>query len=523
MMLNKGQKGVNNILTPILIFFAVYGVIYTTCAFIINRSLRLDEAMFAQTIITRDFYGLLSGDFDYGQSGALGYIFVVKVLIGLFGSSEIVLRLISFLSYIFSILCGVILMKCVFKINKSYVTFLLLAGLYPFVFYATDFKPYSLDVFLAFLSILLYHSYLDNKKTFLTISICYSIMIWFSFGSVFMIAGINIYHFYVKLFRVLNKKGINRDFIYDCLPLLILLISVMIDYFLWVKPTSANVPGEANEYWKFLAFPIIPTGVEDLKLIILMFLDLFVMPIGLLGFSIIFPSFVFGIFLNRRLWVTHILTITVILVIIASSIGMYPISLRLQLFLFGFYIIFASLGIEYIIRNIVCNQITIALILVILVLPILVSTRHNIFNKESVYVKNEECKSLIKYYNKIKSDNTYLYVSSIAQPQCAYYLNYPIIFNYHNEHIVEKDHVIWGSTYRIMHNKKAFVFNYEKDKSALKDNIDAILRHQTVFLVRVHDEEIVYDWLVDELKKFGDISVAYEFCGSILYKFEKNI
>ena len=523
--MNKMCKNItlNKIIAVIFTIMAVYSITYSSTSYIENRSLRLDEAMFAQSILTRDINGILAGHFDYGQSGSLGYILIIKVLTSAFGSSEYVLRSISFVSYIFSILLGLLLVRNVFSYRYSSVALLLLSGCYPFVQYAVDFKPYSMDVMLSFMTILLYYRHLRGKLSFLSLMIVYAVMIWFSFGNMFVIAGVSLYHFIKALQKIFARQTSWKEVLLKLSPSVILLFSVSIDYFLWVKPTSEALTESANEYWRFLSFPLFPKSREDIVLMKKMFETLFVKTLPDRSYSFFLVLFVIGIIKNRKKEITQIFLLIVFFVICASAIGMYPIDLRLQLFIFGFYVIFISVALESIIRYARKDRYIMCFLAILCVLPIFSVTRHNIRDKASFYMWGEECRPLIDYYDKIQSNSKILYVFPIAGAQCAYYLDYPVIFKNHNDSLIEKDNVIWGSNYRIMKNKKPYEYNFLKNNKKLQENVSSITKYDIVYMVRVHDEGVVYEWLLDELRKYGKLSIEYEVNGSRLYKFEKNL
>ena len=521
-MLTSKPKKINDIITPIFTIVAIYCVVFTIVSYCTNRSLRLDEAMFAQTILTRDFGGILAGNFDYGQSGSLGYILIVKMLTLAFGGNEYVLRFISLLSYFLSIILGMKLLRDVFDVKYSSVAFLFMAGCAPFVKYAVDFKPYSLDVALSFFSILLYYRFFSKKMSFLTLIVIYSVLIWFSFGNIFVIAGISIYHVINKTYTALKNKDNPYGLFLSFWPFLLLLVSVGLDYFFWVKPTSDAVTSEALEYWRFLSFPLIPKSLSDLGLMSKMFNNFCIETLPSHSITFFLLLFLLGMVLNRKKAISSIFLITLLVVICVSYTGMYPIDLRLQLFLFGIYIVIIVSAFEYIIRKIVVNRYGLIFISILFIQPSLAVTRHNIFNDFEYYMSDEECRMVIEYYNQIKRDSDVLYVHSIAKAQCSYYQNYPIVFKNFNDDLIEKDHVIWGSKYRIMKNERPYEYNYVRDNDKFLENIKTILRYNKVYLIRVHSEGVVFDWLLEELEKYGDVTIEYDFCSSILYKFEKR-
>ena len=523
-MLNNRQNGLSSIVSPIFWGMGCFGIMFTIYYFFVNRSLRLDEAMFAQSILTRDVSGILQGDFDYGQSGSLGFILIVKYLTMELGHSEMVLRLVSFVCYFANIILAMVFIKMILGVSKSSVTFALFASTWIFIQYAVDFKPYSMDITLSLTSFLLYAKYRKGSLNIWLLALIYAVLVWFSFATLFILGAICMYHLFVKT-ALLYKHDISwKNYKTLVLPLAIIGVSALADYVFWVKPTSSNVPEEANEYWRFLAFPLIPTSLSDVKLLWGMFIDIFIVPSSKFAFLLLFPCFLFTLWSKRKYWVTMVLGISVIMVLAASAIGMYPISARLQLFLIAFYFVYASYALELIVRNIVSNIYTRTLVFVLVVLPIVVGvfSRCRVWNSEVFHYVDDESHPLLEHYYQVRGDDGYLWVSSIAQPAVGYYLHYPFVFKSHNEKLIEKDHVIWGSTYRIMQNTEPYNFHFVKDIPKFEENINAITSHDVVYLIRTHPEGEVYDWIVDELKKYGKVSIEQQYYESILYKFEKS-
>ena len=97
---NQTNTYYNVIYKSVLCFSMLWGVIVRIIQYSFNRSLWLDEAALASSIVTRSYGGLLGG-LDYNQIAPIGFLFAEKFFILLFGNNEFALR-------VFPLLCGVV-------------------------------------------------------------------------------------------------------------------------------------------------------------------------------------------------------------------------------------------------------------------------------------------------------------------------------------------------------------------------------------------------------------------------------
>lgn len=117
----------------------------------INRSLWIDEAKLAINLLERSFAELLS-PLDREQAAPIGYLWLQKAVLTVFGASERSLRLLPLLSYFISIRLLYLLCKRWFNnAHMQYLTAALFAGCYAMVYYASEVKQYGADVLIALL------------------------------------------------------------------------------------------------------------------------------------------------------------------------------------------------------------------------------------------------------------------------------------------------------------------------------------------------------------------------------------
>jgi len=100
--------------------FIVIGIVVRIVAYFYNRSLFLDEAMLASSVVQRDYMGLFQ-PLDYNQGAPIGFLLIVKTFVYLFGTSEFVLRLLPLISGIGSIGIYFLILRDVFKVSRPWI------------------------------------------------------------------------------------------------------------------------------------------------------------------------------------------------------------------------------------------------------------------------------------------------------------------------------------------------------------------------------------------------------------------
>lgn len=179
------------------IFFL--GVILRLRQYLTNRSLWVDEASLALNIIERSFSSLTL-PLDYDQGAPVGFLFIQKILVLIFGNSEYVLRL-------FPLISGVLALYLIFRVAKDYfgdfavLPVFLFAISVPMIYYSSELKQYSTDVMISLL--LIYLAFLclkegGNTRTFTVLGIVGAISVLLSHPSAFTLFVIGLLLFIDK-------------------------------------------------------------------------------------------------------------------------------------------------------------------------------------------------------------------------------------------------------------------------------------------------------------------------------------
>ncbi|MCB0416308.1 MAG: glycosyltransferase family 39 protein [Bdellovibrionaceae bacterium] len=156
-----------------------------------NRSLWLDEAHVALKVLAPSFWDdILSG--NWYQTLPVGIAVLTRVLVAVFGDSEYVLRLLP-------LLCGLLSFPLLFRFSREYLkpqlvplALLLFSVAPPLVYYSSEVKQYSSDVFICLsLLVLAADAMRSNFKTRVwPLGLLASLLTWFSFPAVFVCLGI---------------------------------------------------------------------------------------------------------------------------------------------------------------------------------------------------------------------------------------------------------------------------------------------------------------------------------------------
>jgi hypothetical protein len=302
----------------------------------------LDEAMLAVNIVNRSFMELMQ-PLDYDQGSPLGFLFIEKVNITLFGNNEYILRLFPLIAGIFSIVLfyrlagylfaplGVLLAVSLFIVNER------------LIYYASEVKQYSSDVAIAILLFLLAipltMSGEVKLKRFLLWGFMAGIGLWLSHPAFFVVAGIStglvIQYLITKEWVKLKWLGVG---------MLLWLMNFILIYFVSVQFLSTN--NVLKEFWSKYFMPIPPW--ENIAWFRFAGCDMLMVPVSLntcrLG-ALLFVIGAFSFFIFRWNW-GLILVLPFFFALLASGLHLYPFGHRLLLFIVPLALILITEGVE---------------------------------------------------------------------------------------------------------------------------------------------------------------------------------
>jgi len=124
------------------------GVVARVARYVDGRSLWNDEAQLALNVWGRDALALLE-PLDFGQSAPYGFLLLERLLVLTLGPGELALRALPLLASLAALPLFAALARSVLPQRDAQIALLLFATCEPLVFYASELKPYSLDVLVA--------------------------------------------------------------------------------------------------------------------------------------------------------------------------------------------------------------------------------------------------------------------------------------------------------------------------------------------------------------------------------------
>lgn len=305
-----------------------------------NRNLWYDEANLATGIITLPF-SELAGGLPYDQSAPLFFLYLEKIAVSLFGSSEMALRLVPLLAGLLSILVFAKTARRLFDYPFAVMALAFFVFNSNLVYYSSELKQYSLDVLAAvtmsYLALVLLED-LKHKKRWIHLSLLGSIFIWCSQPVVFVLAGV-----WLALGAQILRKNAALKNLY--LPTLCWTISFGVFFYSQILPSlqNAGLVNYHTEYFMPLAF----WESESWRWYFDTLLGILRNPGGFFYKWLALPfAFLGGYALWKKVSPAHWLLFVAPLVIafFASSLGLYSTIPRLLLFTGPAILLLVSFG-----------------------------------------------------------------------------------------------------------------------------------------------------------------------------------
>ena len=173
--------------------FVLLGIVLRLKQYLLNNSLSGDEASLALNLVNRNFMELTQV-LDYHQAAPIGFLFIEKLLIVIFGNHDYIMHL-------FPLFTGSLAVYLIYKIARaSFGTIGMFAVLmfsmsWWLVVYSSVLKQYISDTMVVLLLVYLAVKCLRKNvhaKDFLTLGGIGAFVIWISHPSVFILAGIGL-------------------------------------------------------------------------------------------------------------------------------------------------------------------------------------------------------------------------------------------------------------------------------------------------------------------------------------------
>lgn len=187
------------LLAWIILLLALIGLSVRSLEFHRNYSLMMDECAVCMNIFDRPLPDLTK-TLDYDQAAPLGYLFLQKLFFVTFGMSDTTTRVIPFIFGIMTLPLSVILFSRVFPSKVSAYALVLSIGLIclnrALAIYSGISKQYSLECSVTLIVLYIFYRPLTRPSDAVNdsagsrwILILSPLLVWFSYGAVFVLAG----------------------------------------------------------------------------------------------------------------------------------------------------------------------------------------------------------------------------------------------------------------------------------------------------------------------------------------------
>lgn len=335
------------------------GIFFRIFHFLDNRSLWTDEIYLATSLINKGFLELATTPLDYEQKAPIGFLWLVKLAVVLFGKGEMALRLIPFITGIVALFLFVPVARFFLKPLGVVLALALLALAPPIIYHSVEIKQYGPELLVTIAALYLYTIY--SKKTDYGSLVSWGLwgaaMLWFSYTAIFVLAGMAMG---ISLYYLLNKEW--PVFFRSLIPFTLWLISFGLNYFLFTFKHA-----DASWLVTFFAYyngfmPLPPASVTDLNWFVQASLKMLYDPLGLLWnlttienavlreslkvplLPMVFLAVGLLYFFRKNKKTFLILLFPVILHLLASGLKLYPFMERFILFSAPLLILFIAAG-----------------------------------------------------------------------------------------------------------------------------------------------------------------------------------
>jgi len=455
-----------------------------------NRALWLDEATLSLNIINRDYLQLLK-PLDTLQVAPIGFLFVEKFFVNIFGPNEFALRL-------FPLMAGILSLFFFYSVAKKFTNkFIALFGLLFFVFgyyliyYSTEVKQYEIDILVFLLCFnfiyLKDYSYKGIQK-YLVSGLIGATVIWFSHVSVFILAGIGL----GLLLDLITGKVYSRIPGY-VLMIFIWLISFGLNYFFFIY-------GHSHKDLQIEAFTSIGflSGFTDIQTfsnwlwnnIIDLFKYPFRIPNWVFGFLLIICTLY--VIVKKKEYKLLVLAFPALIHLIASVFNIYPFGARFTLYTASGTIIYFVFGIYYLASRIKGGQIIIGIaFLIMLSWPIRLSTKS---------ITKQEIREPMQFINNQLKENDIVYVQYGSK----------WAFDFYKDKIMDSEiKIVYGTWIR-------------SDLSRFDKELEQFENYKRIWILFSNYYPKEKRYILDKCNEKGNRIKFFEYIGSSTYLYEIN-
>ena len=405
-----------------------YGVFIRLFHYFSNRSLYTDEAYLGVNLLTRSFRQLLQ-PLDANQHAPILFLWIEKLNMTLFGTSEYILRLFPLITGIAALwLFYMLLTKIQLEKAGVLIGLTVFATAFPLIYYSSETKQYSVEVLTTIIAYYLYYQYRHDRSLvrLLPYALSGGLLVWFSYPVIFVLISIAVVHLIVLS---LEKRGV--VFFTFFVVYAFWGVNFLLNYLLIIHPNSLKA-GAIVDVWASEFAPLIPASQTDLKWYALALFKLFDYPLNLnwtflkpwVAADILLFSFLGllctvwgGVFLFKNYREKFfILLLPVFITLIASGLHRYPFSERFLLFLVPNFVIMIGFGADrlytYLVRR--SSYLAVAIGCLLVLPPVIISCKDLIYEEQFGDWKRREMKQAIAYLTRHKQPGEHIFLNPVG-------------------------------------------------------------------------------------------------------------
>lgn len=389
----------------------VLGIFLRVREYLGNRSLWLDEANLALNLINKSFLQL-AGPLDREQFAPLGFLWLERLTVVFFGSSEYSLRLAPLIVSCISLPLFYQVSRYFLDKTSTLLALFIFAILNVLIYYSSEVKQYSFDVFM---TVLLYYFTLKffhktSIKNLIILILIGSLSIWFSYSATFILASIGL----VLLIKSFSKKVIIGLSFWLASFLLFYLLNIHIavdsqslaSFWQWAFAPNP-FRSLSHSRWYLDAYLAISS---DISVMTHLYLPLAILAVGII------------LLFKKSKTLTILLTSPLIFAILASMLHKYPLVSRFVLFFAPNFLILLTLGISQLtktIRKLIPVPVLLSQIVLVglLFYPSLILDVNYLQRPRVV----DDIKPVLEFFSQRRQNDDILYLYYVAEPAFSYY------------------------------------------------------------------------------------------------------
>lgn len=387
--MEENYKKAGSIFLP---FVIILGVIFRVYAYLQNPSFWFDESALAYNVITLKYSELL-GILHLQQVAPPVFLVLTKLLVSIFGTSELVFRFIPLVISCVTLIPFYYLLKTIFDDNPMAINFgMFLLAINPkMAYFGSEFKPYVLDVFFA---ILIFWAFLkiDLKswswKKLLLVGVGLTLSVWCSFTSVIVVAV-------GMLTLLISQKDVKKW--------LILLAPMILNYLVF----GIYYLSISNFYREFMT-DFFSNEFSHLTIPVAYFFNNEI-PFAIMITSIALVVGIIYFMAEKKKFEISFIMWTFIVTIALSQFHLYPAYQRFMIFLLPYTIIILSMVFALLVQKKNFQSRLVLIFILLSLVPV------------SVNYKPSEARDLTQYLEENLNTDDLIVVDNLALPDFLFY------------------------------------------------------------------------------------------------------